>query len=280
MIVLVYIVVAIILLLVVPLATFPLWRNELNPSRVNDRRHHSNSSVVATAQVSKALYQLGLFAQPILPKYSAVHPMLRQAAARFVAYDVPWIFKWVVATAVVDVGLSLLPVDTDRLRMRVTQARFYVLFAYILGHVIGLTGHLQTIYKVWSNSATGEGGRTLDSSSSSSTSFSSVNASAARSRLLNNRNTPGPNLFGMSELKTNEQNESLRRELEKKAPHTGLDAMLGMGLKHGASGVVGGIEKFYGTGNKLGGGSSSGSLGSNGTNGKRDVRGSYERIDV
>ncbi|ORY42180.1 hypothetical protein BCR33DRAFT_767095 [Rhizoclosmatium globosum] len=196
------------------------------------------------------------------------------------------------ATATTDFILGSLPFETRK--QRVTQWRLYLLAAYLLCHLIGLTGHLQTLYKVWSESTAGTAGRTLASSNSYSytpTSTQSPAASAARSRLLNQ--TPGPNIFGMTELKTTQENEALKRELEKKAPNTGLDAMLGFGLKHGASGVVGGVERFYGTGQKLGGGDSPGlggsgllnrNTGSNGSSAnslgqRKELRGSYEKID-
>ncbi|KAI9353763.1 hypothetical protein BDR26DRAFT_849186, partial [Obelidium mucronatum] len=275
----VYILNAAILLLVIPLATFPLWRNDLNPARLTDRRH--NSSVVATAKISHLLYSFCSFAQLPPTSYGAVHPELRHTAASYIAYDVPWIFRWFGATMLLEVGLSILPFEPAQ-KQRALHARLYVLIIYLVCHVIGLTGHLQVIYKLWSHKAGGSGGRTLGSTSSSSSSsvgnsgsgYSSIH-STARSRLVNR--APGPNLFGMGELRTNEENEAVRRELEKKAPNTGLDAMLGMGLKHGASGVVGGVDKFYGKGNTLGGSTSS--SGSSSSSFGRPVRGSYEKID-
>ncbi|KAJ3097248.1 hypothetical protein HK100_005400 [Physocladia obscura] len=245
-----YLLTLFVLVFAIPVVTFPLWKALADPETRGDPRR---AGVVAPYRVTAFLFSASRFLWHFLDaKTSTItlpgfDPRLCKSAAEYAAADVPRILRYGAILFIADLAFSMTHVFNSKYSV---QLRLYFLAAFILGTIISLTPHLRIIYLVLSTGRSA-GGRTLNSSSPSSASDNQPYfRPTAKSRLLNS--TPGPNIVGMSELQTNAENSALKNELDRQTPNTGLDALLGMGLKHGASGKIGAIDKFYGTGRKLG----------------------------
>ncbi|KAJ3231184.1 hypothetical protein HDU81_003952 [Chytriomyces hyalinus] len=293
-----------LLLLVIPAASFNVWRVEFESP--GDRHADTPASAPQTASVLFTLLR-SLVPAPSTPQWKTVDLRVRSLIVSYMFLDTVWIFQSSLLALFADTALSLL---THLPLKQRTLFRLYLVCLYVLVTVVSMTPRLRSLYLIASTKMGSGQGRTLGntardghlfpgygvrlSSSSSGTSTPTnpvLAAAAARARhaTLNNNNTDGPNLFGMNELKTDQENAALKKQLDSKVPNTGLDAMLGFGLKMGAKGDGTGIEKFYGKGQALG--SKTDAAGKSDTAAEdarkivaeawrgKDVRQSYEKLD-
>ncbi|TPX55522.1 hypothetical protein CcCBS67573_g09457 [Chytriomyces confervae] len=300
-----YLTVQSLLLLIIPAASFNVWRVEFeSPSD----RHVDTPTI--TPQTASVLFTLlrSLVPAASNPQWKAADPRIRSLIVSYMFIDTIWIFQSSLLALLTDTTLSLL---TNWPQKQRTSFRLYLVCLYVLATLVSLTPRLRSLYLIASTKMGSGHGRTLgntahdghlfpgygvrlSSSSGLSTAAATTNpvlaAAAARARrATSNNNTDGPNLFGMNELKMDQENAALKKELDSKIPNTGLDAMLGFGLKMGAKGDGTGIEKFYGKGHALGGKSSDVVAKSDATEDARkivaeawrgkEVRQSYEKID-
>ncbi|KAI8825442.1 hypothetical protein BJ741DRAFT_671566 [Chytriomyces cf. hyalinus JEL632] len=300
-----YLAVQSLLLLIIPAASFNVWRVEFeSPS---DR--HADTPTIAP-QTASVLFTIlrSLVPAPSNPQWKAADPRVRSLIVSYMFKDTIWIFQSSLLALLTDTALSLL---TNLPLKQRTSFRLYLVCLYVLAALVSLTPRLRSLYLIASTKMGSGHGRTLGntahdghlfpgygvrlSSSSGLSTAATTNpvlaAAAARARRAtsNNNSTDGPNLFGMNELKTDQENAALKKELDSKIPNTGWDAMLGFGLKMGAKGDGTGIEKFYGKGHALGGGKSSDVAKIDATEDARkivaeawrgkEVRQSYEKID-
>ncbi|KAJ3202907.1 hypothetical protein HDU82_006974 [Entophlyctis luteolus] len=248
--VLAYAFVAVALLFLLPLATFTLWKDLLGPTARAFRRGHND---VARYKLPGVIFRSCSFLSPLpgtagRKQHQEPDPRLCSAAAEFVTTDAPWIFRLLVVSLAVDVACQALP-KFNLLRFDLSvRIRLYLLAACCIRIFIGLTERMRAVYIVLSTGRSA-GGRVLGSAT---TSYSKeIVREAAKSRLIPTRTASGGNVFGMAELRTEEENRAIKRELDRKKPDGGIDALLGLGLKHGAGGVAGRVDKFQGRGRRL-----------------------------
>ncbi|KAJ3200088.1 hypothetical protein HDU82_009195, partial [Entophlyctis luteolus] len=243
--VLAYIAVAATLLFLLPLVSFALWRDLLDPAARASRRR---PTIVTPFHLSAVIFRVCRFLSPPQgagrKQRQEPDPRLCSAAAEFVANDAPWIFRLLLLSLAADTACHLLLHDIS------VQFRLYILAACCIGIFMGLTERLRAVYIVFSTGRSA-GGRVLGSATSTRSEAKEIVREAAKSRLVRPRQESGDNIFGMAELRTEEQNRAMKRKLERKTPEGGLDALLGLGLKHGAGGVAGRVDKFQGRGRRL-----------------------------
>ncbi|KAI8613605.1 hypothetical protein BC830DRAFT_1170121 [Chytriomyces sp. MP71] len=293
------------LCLAVPYVSLDVWRVEFESP--GDR--HPDTPKPITEPVAKGVYHLfaAFLATPSNPqRWRTVDPRVRTVIVHYILFDLNRILK---SGGIALVSDTLVATMFGSGRFG-SQARAFLLAFYVLGLLVAAIPRFQLLYLTASTLLLGSaGGRTLTSTgavpahadaarfpgtgvrlSSSAPSGAGQNpvlaAAAARARATaaaaSAKDEPaGPNYFGFGELRMNEETATVRRELEKKAPDTGLDAMLGMGLKVGVNGNGTGLSKFYGKGQVLGSSSGSGSpaVQPRQEENKKEVRGSYEKLD-